>query len=373
MKLSKLGMGAMRLPTDENGIDHKKAEEIIDYVYKNGVNYFDTAYIYHGGESEVFLGKALAKYPRDSYYIADKFNATVNPDYAAQFAEQLSRLNSEHIDFYMYHGVQDVYIEKLAASSSLEYFESQKAESKIKNLGFSFHGTPDGLRRMFALRNWDFVMLQLNYFDWLYGEGKTLYDIASAKNIPIMVMEPLRGGKLAELTPEAAAVLKEADPHNSIASWFMRWLMTLPDVSVVLSGMTTLDQAQDNINTFFNEKPLNENQQAILKKACGLYRPTVAVACTDCRYCTDDCPQNLDIPRLVGIYNEVKFGGMWRVSFLNALSKNKRPKDCTACSLCVERCPQNLDVPGYFKELADICEQNEIRLSSMKKETVKAR
>jgi len=370
MKLSKLGMGAMRLPTNENGIDQKKAEEIINYAYKNGVNYFDTAYIYHGGESEVFLGKALSKYPRDSYYIADKFNATVNPDYAAQFNEQLSRLNCGYIDFYMYHGIQDVYIKQLEVNGTIEYFESQKAEGKIKNFGFSFHGTPDGLRRMFALRKWDFVMLQLNYFDWLYGEGKTLYEIASAQNIPIMVMEPLRGGKLAKLTPEAVAVL---NTQKSTASWFMRWLMTLPNVSVVLSGMTTLEQAQDNVNTFFNEEPLSEDEQAILKKACDIYRPTVAVACTDCRYCTDDCPQGLDIPRLMGIYNEVKFGGMWRVSFLNALQEDKRPKDCTACGLCVERCPQNLDVPVYFKELADICEQNEIRLSNMKKETVKQR
>ena len=175
--LSRLGMGAMRLPMKEeegSPIDVEKAQEIIDYAVKNGVNYFDTAYVYHEGKSEEFLGKALSKYPRDSFYVADKFNYMANPDYKAQFAEQLDRLQMDRIDFYLLHAVSDDLMDQLLSCGCIDYFDQMKAEGKIRYFGFSFHGTPDALRKMVSLHSWDFVQIQLNYYDWLFGDAKEL-------------------------------------------------------------------------------------------------------------------------------------------------------------------------------------------------------
>ena len=185
--LSRLGMGAMRLPMKEeegSPIDVEKAQEIIDYAVKNGVNYFDTAYVYHEGKSESFLGKALSKYPRDSFYVADKFNYMANPDYKAQFAEQLDRLQMDRIDFYLLHAVSDDLMDQLLSCGCIDYFDQMKAEGKIRYFGFSFHGTPDALRKMVSLHSWDFVQIQLNYYDWLFGDAKELYEILRAGQYP---------------------------------------------------------------------------------------------------------------------------------------------------------------------------------------------
>jgi predicted aldo/keto reductase-like oxidoreductase len=367
-RISRLAMGAMRLPTThgEPGapIDYEKAQAIVDYAYENGVNYFDTAYIYHGGESEKFLGKALSKYPRDSYYLADKFNLQANPNFIEQFREQLTRLNTDYIDFYLIHGIQDPSLDTVAKNGCISYFEHLKEEGKIKHLGFSFHGSPAGFKRMVAMHKWDFVMIQLNYYDWTYGDAKELYEILEKENIPVMVMEPLRGGKLATLSQEAEEILKKEEPEKSVASWAMRWLMDLPQVAVVLSGMSDIRQAEDNIKTFKEYKPLNINEKKVLHEACEVYRPTVAVACTDCRYCTDDCPMGLDIPRIIGVYNEVKLDHIWRLSFLGNLPENKRPNACTACGICKTHCPQGLDIPAHMAELNEMNKQME---SMMKK------
>ena len=244
-KLSMLGMGAMRLPViggDQGNIDYEKAKAIIDRAYQGGVNYYDTAYIYHNGKSEEFLGKALAEYPRESYYVADKFNLQAEPDYKKQFPEQLSRLNMEYIDFYLIHGIQDAWMDQFLECGALRYFDELKKQGKIRNLGFSFHASPNSLRKLLKIYPWDFVQIQLNYLDWHYGDAKELYEILEEAEIPIMIMEPVRGGKLANLTPEAEAILKEADPEASIASWALRFVMSRPQVQVVLSGMSNLEQ-----------------------------------------------------------------------------------------------------------------------------------
>jgi len=359
--VSRLAMGAMRLPTTrpEYGapIDYEKAQNIIDYLYENGVNYFDTAYIYHGGESEKFLGKALSKYERESYYLANKFNIQANPDYAAQFHEQLQRLNTDYIDFYMVHGVQDPLIDFVSESGCLPYFESLKTTGKIKHFGFSFHGSPAGFRKMLKLHKWDFVMIQLNYFDWIYGDAKELYEMLEKENIPVMVMEPLRGGRLGILSPETEMMLKKVEPERSLASWAMRWLMDLPQVLTILSGMSDLSAASDNIKTFKEHKPLNLEEKQILLDVCKIYRPSVAVGCTDCRYCTDYCPMGLDIPRFIRIYNEVKLDHMWRASFLGNLPEGQRAEFCNACGSCLVHCPQNIEIPKYMAELSKMQKQ----------------
>ena len=358
LSVSRLGMGAMRLPVQENQegkpIDFEAAREIIRRCIEGGINYFDTAYIYHGGHSETFLAKALAEYPRDSYFLADKFNLQANPDFRAQFAQQLERLNTDYIDFYLLHGIQDSSEEPMLQSGCIEYFREMKAQGKIRHFGFSFHGSPDSLRRLLAAGPRALLQIQLNYMDWLFEDAKELYEILDQAGIPILVMEPLRGGRLASLNPQTAEKLLAAQPGKSLASWGMRWLMRLPRVAVVLSGMSNPDQARDNIATFSEGKPLSEEESALLMQVCQEYRASVAVACTGCRYCTDDCPMGLDIPRILNIYNAIKLDSEWRASLLYSLPEGKRPDSCIGCGACTGHCPQSFDIPAYMAELAEI-------------------
>nr|WP_300826242.1 aldo/keto reductase [uncultured Schaedlerella sp.] len=357
-KLSMLGMGAMRLPVvggDQGNIDYEKAKAIIDRAYQGGVNYYDTAYIYHNGKSEEFLGKALAEYPRESYFVADKFNLQAEPDYKKQFPEQLSRLNMEYIDFYLIHGIQDAWMDQFLECGALRYFDELKKQGKIRNLGFSFHASPDSLRKLLKIYPWDFVQIQLNYLDWYYGDAKELYEILEEAEIPIMIMEPVRGGKLANLTPEAEAILKEADPEASIASWALRFVMSRPQVQVVLSGMSNLEQMEDNLHIFSETACLTEEEEALVKKAADEFRSKVGVGCTACRYCTPNCPIGLDIPKILSLYNDVKLvNEEWRATFADAMPEGKRPEDCIGCGACTGHCPQSLDVPAVMKEMAEI-------------------
>lgn len=355
--LSRLGMGNMRLPILENEpgkpIDYKKGQEIIDYCINQDINYFDTAYIYHDGESEVFTGKALAKYPRDSYYIADKYNLSANPDYKVQFDEQLNRLNMDYIDFYLLHGVSDDSAKEYLTNGCIEYFLELKKKGKIKYLGFSFHGKPSVLEEIASHHQWDFAQIQLNYYDWKYNTAKEQYEILTNKNIPIMVMEPVHGGMLASLTDEGNEMLRAIEPNKSIASWALRFVMGLENVYVILSGMSNMEQVQDNIATFNENKLLLEKEKDVLMNANSLLHKTVAVTCTLCRYCCSDCPQKLDIPSLLSLYNEAKLGGTWRLARLKAVEEDKRPSSCIRCGICKLHCPQSLDIPKFMKDMAD--------------------
>lgn len=354
IQLSRLGMGAMRLPmTEEEGhpIDFAKAQAIIDYAMANGVNYYDTAYIYHDGNSERFLGEALKKYPRDRFYVADKFNFMANPDYKAQFADQLERLQMDRIDFYLLHAVSDSLYDDYTTCGCIDYFEQMRAEGKIRYLGFSFHGTADCLRKMLAFHKWDFVQIQLNYYDWLFGDSKELYEILEAADIPVIVMEPVRGGRLASLTPELDAVLKETAPDRSVASWALRWVMRLPQIKIVLSGMSSTEQIVDNVNTFCGEA-LSDAETEKIEAVCKEFKSSISVACTACRYCCPDCPMGIEIPKVLEIYNNYKIGGPWQLSALDQLPEGQRPEDCIGCGSCTNHCPQNIDIPSYMAELA---------------------
>ena len=357
IKLSRLGMGIMRLPEKNepgNPIDYEKAKEIIDENIRLGVNYFDTAYIYHNGKSEEFAGKALADYPRDSYYIADKFNFQAQPNYKIQFQEQLDRLNMDYIDFYLLHGIQDNFISEILASGCIEYFDQLKKEGKIRYLGFSFHGNEENMKKMLAAYAWDFVQIQLNYYDWEYGNQRRLYEMLTEAQIPVMVMEPVHGGLLARLNEKANILLKEADPNASLASWAMRWIMSLDNVQVVLSGMGNLDQVIDNAKTFSEEKYVSDEEKALLKKAASLLRPDIAVPCTGCRYCCPNCPQKLDIPTLLTAYNDAKADAAWRLVNITGLPQEKQPFNCIACGACTKHCPQALPIPETMAEMAKI-------------------
>ncbi len=366
-ELSILGMGNMRLPTvgDDRGapIDEEKAQEIIDYVYSHGVNYYDTAYMYHGGKSECFIGKALRKYPRDSYYLADKmpgWDVKQPEDVPAIFEEQLRRCGVDYFDFYLLHNMSDgsfpIYIDP--KMGVVDYLLEQKRAGRIHHLGFSSHATPEMLEDFLNRYpdTFEFVQIQLNYLDWTLQDARRQYEIITAHGLKVWVMEPCRGGRLASLCPEADAMLKEAEPEQSIASWAFRFVRTLPEVQVVLSGMSTLEQAADNVATFSNLEPLSQEELDTLWSAFDLFHRTVNVPCTKCHYC-DGCPVGLDIPDLLALYNDISVydsGSAHRK--VRELTEDKLPSRCVACGRCARLCPQRIDIPGALKKFAVICD-----------------
>lgn len=363
IRLSCLGMGNMRLPVhdDENKtIDYELGQKIIDACYEAGVNYYDTAYVYHGGKSEVFLGEALKKYPRDSFYVADKFNYAANPDFKAQFAEQLQRLQMDRIDFYLMHAIMDSNIDNYLNCGCVEYFDQMKAEGKIKYFGFSFHGSVEALKRMVAVRKWDFVQIQFNYYDWYCNIMEDLYKILEDAGIPIMVMEPVHGGMLAKLDDDIKAILG-ADTDTEQAEWAMRWVLSHPQIQVVLSGMGSMAMAEGNIKTFTEYKALSAEEEALVEKTAKTMYSKIAVPCTVCRYCTPNCPMGLDIPEILRFYNEYKLSGPWRLNAMKGWASEKLPSACIGCGTCTGHCPQSFDIPKYMAELAEQLEKMGIK------------
>lgn len=358
IKLSRLGMGNMRLPSDKPGtpnapINWERAHEIINSALAQGINYFDMAYVYNNGESERCVGAALCKHPRKSYYLATKYAIRANPDYQAVFEEQLARLQTDYIDFYLLHCLTDENLEQYLTSGCISYFEEQQRRGRIKYFGFSSHASPETLQKMADCRTWDFAQLQLNYYDWKFSRTKEEYEILSQRGIPVMVMEPVRGGRLAALTPETEAMLKAAHPDWSVASWALRWVRKLPDVQVILSGMSNLEQLQDNIATFEDSEPLTDQDEALLMEVCEKFRSQVVVPCTECRYCCDGCPAQINIPEYLKLYAAAKVEGPWVAERIRAkIESAGKPEDCTACSTCVHRCPQGINVPEIMGALA---------------------
>lgn len=353
--ISRLGMGNMRLPTVGTGfgapIDYEKAGEIIDYAMKHGITYFDTAYIYAG--SEAFLGTVFPKYDRSKFKIATKYMASANPDYKAVFEEQLKRLNTDYIDFYLLHGIMtEETVKSYLETGAVEYFMEQKEKGRIKNLGFSSHAPLPLLEKMADHHKWDFAQIQLNYLDWIMQDAKGQYEALTKRGIPVVVMEPVRGGRLASLTPEIDAMLKAAHPDWSIASWAFRWLCRLDNVQVILSGMSTMEQIEDNVATFDNMEPLSDADAALLEQAADQFRNSISVPCTGCRYCCDDCPMQIDIPKVMAAYNRVKLDGMMGMMALGQL--NPGPAACVGCGSCQSHCPQGIQVPKIMTELADM-------------------
>lgn len=357
IKLSRLGMGNMRLPTTQpNGpIHQEEAQRIIDYVYEQGVNYFDTAYFYHNGQSELFLGEALKKFPRGSYFLADKLPSTPLREgrtVAEIFEEQLQKCQTDYFDFYLLHNVNegscDLFLDERVGA--IPYLLEQKKAGRIRHLGFSSHSSPQGLKEF--LRHWDgfeFVQIQLNYLDWTFQNAREQYDIITGYGVPVWVMEPCRGGRLASLTPDADRLLRGARPDMSIASWAFRWLQGLPNVQIVLSGMTNSDQAKDNIATFSAHQPLSPAEQDVLEQAVELLRREVLIPCTQCHYC-DGCPQGLDIPKLLSMYSAYRLSG-GRFTY-DQLAPDARPDRCVSCGRCASKCPQNIDIPEHLHTYA---------------------
>ncbi len=378
-KLSALGFGTMRLPLisggDSSQIDRKQVDLMVDYAIKNGVNYFDTAFPYHAGMSERVIGESLKRYPRDSYYLATKYPGhQISEKYEPEriFEAQLKKCGVEYFDFYLLH---NVYENSICVYTSpewgiIDYFIEQKKAGRIKHLGFSSHGGPELLRTFLGLYGdvMEFCQLQLNYLDWTLQDARTKYQIVTEHNIPVFVMEPLRGGRLAVLDEGAEKTLKGFRPDTGVAAWAFLWLLKLPNVKMILSGMSDIAQMMDNVNTFTNEKPLSDEEKAALDKIAAAMH--TGIPCTACRYCCDGCPMKLDIPLLISLCNEIRFAPAMNTAMrLDAMEPDKLPSACIQCGRCVKVCPQGIKIPEIMRELdasvakipkwADICKQRE--------------
>ena len=364
LKLSALGMGAMRLPVmdgDDSRIDEEAAKAMVDYAMSQGVNYYDTAWGYHGGQSELVMGRALKKYPRDSFYLATKFPGydLSNMDKAEEiFEKQLEKCGVEYFDFYLFHNVCEMNIDAyLDPKYGIhEYLMRQKENGRIRHLGFSAHGSYDVMRRFLEAygRDMEFCQLQLNYLDWTFQDAKAKVELSRSYGLPVWVMEPLRGGKLASLPADAESKLKALRPQESIPAWAFRFLQSLPEVTVTLSGMSNMEQLQENIRTFKEERTLNEEErQTLLDIADGMVKK-IAVPCTACHYCVSHCPQGLDIPHLLSLYNEHSFtgGGFIAPMALSAISKDKWPSACIGCRSCEAVCPQQIKISEVMADFA---------------------
>ncbi len=357
LKLSALGLGMMRLPVtggNDAQIDEAAAEEMIDYAYKNGVNYFDTAWGYHEGNSELTAGKYLSKYPRESYYLATKFpgyDLSNMPKVREIFEKQLEKCRTEYFDFYLFHNVCEMNIDAYLDDKKYgiyTYLTEQKKNGRIRHLGFSAHGSYDVIRRFLEAygKDMEFCQLQINYLDWSFQEAEKKVALLSEYGIPVWVMEPLRGGKLASLEKEDEEKLKALRPDETIPAWAFRFLQSLPSVTVTLSGMSDLEQLKENIRTFSEERPLNTAEMDALLGIAEQMVKKIALPCTACRYCTAHCPKGLDIPGLLALYNEHCFtgGGFIAPMALMAVPDDKLPSACIGCRSCEKVCPQQIKI-----------------------------
>ena len=356
LKLSALGMGAMRLPTvggNDAEVDTAAVQAMVDYAMEHGVNYYDTAWGYHNGNSETALGGALKKHPRESFYLADKF-----PGYDLSnmgkvkeiFEKQLEKCGVSYFDFYLFHNVCEMNIDAYLNPEygTYDYLIEQKKAGRIRHLGFSAHGAYPVMKRFLEAygKDMEFCQIQLNYMDWEFQDAKKKIELLKEYNIPVWVMEPLRGGKLASLAADDEAALRALRPQEGIPAWAFRFLQSIPEVVVTLSGMSNMEQLQDNIRTFEEDKPLSREEMDALLAIADKMVNSKALPCTACHYCTSHCPQGLDIPSLLSLYNEhcVTGGGFLAPMALMAVPKDKQPSACIGCRSCEAVCPQQIKI-----------------------------
>ena len=359
--IAKLGFGCMRLPTldADDKIDIEATKAMVDAYMQAGHNYFDTAYGYHGGMSESAMKEALVtRYPRDSFMLVTKmpiWAADKPEDVERIFNEQLERCGVEYFDIYLLHALNADNNDKHERFGSYEFFKKMREEGKIKLFGFSFHGTTEDMRNIMEKHHekFDIVQLMLNYFDWHRGDYREQFEIVKAYDKPVVCMEPVRGGILARLPEDIGAMLTEANPNVSHASWAVRWVADLPEVVNVLSGMSNMEQMQDNINIIAQNKRLTPEELALTEKVARAMIDIPRVDCTYCKYC-DKCPENIPIFDIFGHYNkflETRSQYGFRLAY-NPIEKSRNASACTSCGVCVEICPQKIEIPKKMKEIA---------------------
>ena len=366
LKLSALGMGCMRLPLvdgDDAKIDEQATRDMVAYAMEKGVNYYDTAWGYHGGTSETVMGEVLKDYPRDSFYLATKFPGydLANMDKVVEiFNKQLEKLQVEYFDFYLIHNVCEKNIDDYLDESHgiMAYLLEQKAAGRIRHLGFSAHGDIPVMRRFLEKygEHMEFCQIQLNWLDWEFQNAKGKIELLNEYHLPVWVMEPVRGGKLATLDAAHEERLRALRPEASVAEWAFRFLQTLPEVCVTLSGMSNFDQLKENIATFEEDKPLNNEEMGALLGVASDMLGKQTVPCTACHYCTPHCPQGLDIPRLLELYNQYLLtgkGDFIAPMVLSTFPEDKQPGACIGCGSCAAVCPQGIDIPGALADFAE--------------------
>jgi len=366
--MPKLGFGLMRLPEKDGVIDHEHVCRMVDLYMQAGMNYFDTAYVYHGGKSEVTAREALVKrYPRDCFMIATKLPAwelKSEADVEKVFQEQLDRAGVDYFDFYLLHSVEDGNnYDTYVKYDCFSWCMARKAEGKIRHFGFSYHGTPELLEEILDLHpEVEFVQIQLNYLDRTNPvvQSQKLYEILHKRNIPIIVMEPIRGGMLANLAPEIEAKFKARRPDKSVASWALRFVGSLPGVMTILSGMSTKEQMEDNIGTFTDFEALSSDEVSLVDEVTSDILSMPQIGCTACKYCCDGCPMHISIPDVFRTINTLRrYPDDWRSKnfYSGLISRYGKASDCIGCGQCEGVCPQHLPIIELLKEASEILDK----------------
>lgn len=368
-EISRLGYGGMRFPKNGDEVDMDAAVQLLRKAYEMGINYFDTAMVYHKGESEKIFGKAFEPYPRNSYLIADKMSIWLcsdEEDMKARFYNQLKTLKTDYIDFYLVHSLNRNHYKKVKDLHCVEFLQQMKQEGKIKHLGFSFHDTYQVFTQILNDYTWDFVQIQLNYLDWHNQGAEQLYRELERRNLPVMVMEPVRGGYLATIDSERAKPFLELEPQRSIASWAIRWVESLPQVAVVLSGMSDLQQLEDNVATMTHFEPMNEQELAAIDRVVEEIRKVNEIPCTGCRYCMD-CPMGVDIPEIFSIYSQYKIFGKEKAfvkDYEEVVEHGNGAEHCVRCMACTTKCPQMIAIPDKLEMIAKLYAQKKAELEA---------
>ncbi len=374
--MKKLGFGMMRLPlldvNDESSVDFESVNEMVDLFMDRGFNFFDTAYPYHMGNSEVAFRKAVSeRYPRESYVIADKlplFSINSEDQLEPIFNEQLERTGVDYFDYYLLHNVSGFSETGFLDVNSFGFANKMKAEGKIKHLGLSTHANAEYLENILNLHpEMEFVLLQINYLDWENEgvESRKCYEVARKYDLPILIMEPLKGGFLADIPDEAEKLMKDYNPDASVASWAMRFVNGLDGVCMVLSGASSLEQLQQNIDDYENFTPLNDDEYEIIEKAREIINSNITVECTKCKYCLEACPVSINIPKLFDLYNNDMIQNLdqWTAVGNAYVNYSKIPgaglaSDCIYCKDCIEECPQHINIPEVMKKVAERFERD---------------
>ena len=364
IQVSALGFGCMRFPILENDsskIDEEQSIEMIRYAIDNGVNYIDTAYPYHQGNSEAFVAKALADGYREKTYLATKLPSwLINSyeDFHKYLDEQLERLDTEYIDFYLLHTLNKGYWENLKELGVLRFIDEAKKSGKIKYIGFSFHDELDVFKEIVDYHDWDFCQIQYNYLDINYQAGEAGLKYANDKGISVVIMEPIKGGKLVNPSDEIKEIWDSNNVKRTPAEWALRWVLNHEEVSLLLSGMNNLEQVKENIETVSNAKPnhLNEKEISLIDEVKDIYQEKIKVGCTSCEYCLP-CPEGVSIPNIFQVYNDYYVFGTEEDSknrYKTYIDKGIDASICVECGLCETMCPQNLEIIRHLKESKEI-------------------
>ncbi|MCL2125481.1 MAG: aldo/keto reductase [Oscillospiraceae bacterium] len=364
--IGKLGFGFMRMPMAGGlGIDMELLKQMVDTYLAAGFKYFDTAYVYTGSE-EALREALVRRHPRDNYMVTTKmpvFLVKTQDDMQKAFDTSLERLGLDHLDFYLLHGLSLETGEKLEQIGGWDFVRNLKEQGRIRNYGFSYHDSPEHLDILLSRHpDVDIVQLQINYLDWEDPEvqSRRLYETARKHNKPFNIMGPVKGGLLSGAGSEAETMLRKINPDVSAASWAVRFVAPLEGLHVMLSGMGTMEQLEDNINTIKNLKPLSDEEKAVLREVADVLHKMPTIPCTGCKYCVENCPQKLKIPALIELYNEfITFNQKRSIgyTFEEVTAGGLLPSKCTACHSCEKHCPQHIEIPDTMRKAADAYEQ----------------